>query len=378
MNTRNQHGNRGRLTIYLGYAAGVGKTFQMLVDAHHLAQGGVDVVIGYLEPHGRKDTIVRSAGLEFIPRRRIAYRGSVFEEMDLEAVRQRRPSVCLMDELAHTNVPGSEHPKRWEDAIALLEAGIDVYTTLNIQHLESLNDRVFQITGIRVRETLPDWVFRQADEIVMVDLTPRALLNRLRRGAVYPQERVKQALENFFKESTLTALRELALRDAAHEVNVRHVELPEIAAEEAAAGEHAVAAQPDAGHPPERILAWVTTDSSAAVLIRRARRVADFLRARCYAVYVHTGSDIDRIPADKRERIERTLNFARNLHIETRLLYGRDIARQLIDFARLHEVTQILVARPRYGRWQWLSGRQLIHRIVREARDKTVTIVAAR
>src|SRR5712692_6680242 len=179
---------RGKLTVFMGYAAGVGKTYHMLEEAQHMKGAGVDLVIGYLEPHGRKDTIAKAEGLELIPRKKIAYRGSTFEEMDTDAILARRPRVCLVDELPHTNVPGSERAKRWEDVQVLLDAGIDVLTTMNIQHLESLNDQVWNISGVRVRETVPDWVVQQADEVVMVDLTPRALLHRLQRGGAYGRD----------------------------------------------------------------------------------------------------------------------------------------------------------------------------------------------
>lgn len=206
----------GKLKIYLGYAAGVGKTYQMLEEAQDLKAKNVDVVIGYFEPHGRKDTIAKTVGLETIPRKRVEYRGSVFDEMDTDAIIQRHPQVAVVDEFPHTNVPGSPREKRWQDVLAILEAGVDVLTTMNVQHLESLNDQMAQISGITVRETIPDWVVKQANEVVMVDLTPRALLNRLERGVVYPPEKARLALENFFKESTLVALREMALRQTAH------------------------------------------------------------------------------------------------------------------------------------------------------------------
>jgi two-component system sensor histidine kinase KdpD len=365
------HSQRGRLKIYLGYAAGVGKTFQMLQEAHELVLKGTDLVIGYFEPHGRQDTIAEAEGLQSVPRRTLDYRGALFEEMDTEAILRRHPQICLVDELAHTNVPGSAHAKRWEDVLVLLEAGIDVFATLNIQHLESLNDQVWQMTGVRVRETVPDWIIRKADEVVMVDLTPRALLNRLRRGAVYAPEKARRALENFFKESTLVALRELALRETAHEVDARQLGTPEPALQQ---------------HPPpsesapalQRLMVWVTPDPSAALLIRRARRVADYLRAECFAVYVRPEPDSSPLPLQRTEAIEKILNFARNLHIETRILHGSDVARSLIDFARVHQVTCIFLARPRYRRWQWLLGRNLIHEIVREARDIEIIIVAGR
>ncbi|MGH9630849.1 MAG: histidine kinase, partial [Bryobacteraceae bacterium] len=214
---------KGRLKIYLGYAAGVGKTYQMLEEAQNFKTKGADIVIGYFEPHGRKDTIVKTEGLEIVPRRTIEYRGATFEETDLPAILDRKPQICVVDEFPHTNVPGVENEKRWQDVQALLEAGIDVLTTMNIQHLESLNDQMHQITGIRVRETIPDWVMKQADEVVMTDVTPRALLNRLERGVVYGPEKAKAALQNFFREPALVALREMALRQTAHEVDIRQL-----------------------------------------------------------------------------------------------------------------------------------------------------------
>src|SRR6516162_4749059 len=249
---------RGRLKIFLGYAAGVGKTYQMLDEAQKLKHQGIDVVVGYFEPHGRQDTIAKAAGLEFVPRRTITYRASTFEETDVEAILQRSPQVCAIDEFAHTNVPGSERAKRWEDVQVLLDAGIDVLTTMNVQHLESLNDQVWQFTGIRVRETIPDWVVKLADEVVMVDLPPQALLNRLRRGVVYAPEKATQAMQNFFKESTLVVLRELTLRQTAHEVDVRHI--PRVAERPQAApglGEAAFAPARN-GQPSDRILIYVT------------------------------------------------------------------------------------------------------------------------
>jgi two-component system sensor histidine kinase KdpD len=365
--------------MYLGYAAGVGKTYQMLADAHELVKRGVDVVIGYLEPHGRKDTIVQAQGLELLPRCKMEYRGAVFEEMDMKAILERHPEVCVVDELPHTNVPGSTHLKRWENVLELLDAGIDVMTTMNIQHLESLNDQVKTMTGVRVRETIPDWVMKQADEVVMVDLTPRALLNRLERGVVYPPEKAQRALQNFFKESTLVALREIALRQTAHEVEIRQVTLPESTTEvTATAAEKESTGGSDFGSPTDRILVYVTEHPSTAMLIRRGKRVADYLQADCFAVFVHGGFDSKPFPAAKREAVERHLTFARNLHIETRVLQGQDIAITLLDFARLHNITQLFMVRPQYSPWEGFIGRNLIHRIVRDAHDMQVTIVAER
>src|SRR5208283_1875856 len=264
--TSNKH---GRLKVYLGFAAGVGKTYQMLTDAHELVKRGVGVVIGYLEPHGRRDTIAQAQGLELIPRCRMEYRGAVFEEMDMKAILERHPEVCIVDELPHTNVPGSTHLKRWENVLDLLEAGIDVMTTMNIQHLESLNDQVKDMTGVRVRETIPDWVMKQAEQVVMVDLTPRALLNRLERGVVYPPEKAQRALENFFKESTLVALREIALRQTAHEVEIRQVTLPESNDLVTEPTEKSSPGSGDLAGLTDRILVYISEHPSTAMLIRR-------------------------------------------------------------------------------------------------------------
>jgi two-component system sensor histidine kinase KdpD len=362
-------GERGRLKVFLGYAAGVGKTYQMLSEARALKERGVDVVIGYFEPHGRKETIALSEGLEIIPRRVVEYRGTRFEEMDTEAILRRRPEVAVVDEFPHTNVPGSPRLKRWEDVHVLLEAGIDVLTTMNVQHLESLNDQIWHSTGVRVRETIPDWVLKQADEVVMVDLTPRALLNRLARGVVYPPERARAALENFFKESTLVALRELAMRQAAYAIESRLPdEEPPIPAEGLAAGLQA----------RDRLLLVITPDPSSAALIRRGRRVADYLRAECLAVYVSRTPDFKDLTPAERESLERHLNFARGLQIETRILEGTDVAEAIVSFARLNAVTQIFVTREKPSALRSWFASAFVQRIVNLARDMQVTVVADR
>ena len=367
---------RGRLKILLGYAAGVGKTYKMLEEAHELKRQGLDVVVGYFEPHGRKDTIARLEGLEVIPRRRIEYRGVSFEEMDADAILRRNPQSCAVDEFAHTNVPGSERAKRWEDVQVLLHAGIDVVTTMNVQHLESLNDQVWQFSGVRVRETIPDWVVQQADDVVFVDLPPDALLNRLKRGAVYSPEKARLAAQNFFQESTLAALRELALRQTAHEVEGRFIidsEQP-VPAESDQRGE----AEAPATGTHDRILIAVTSDPASAALIRRGKRVADYLRADCFVAFVHARGDLTDLSADDRKAVERHLNFARSLRIETRVLEGDDVAQTLVDFARLNRITQILLARPRKHSRLGLLRPSLVQQVVRLARDMQVTVVAER
>jgi len=357
----------GRLKVFLGYAAGVGKTYQMLTEAQALQRQGVDVVIGYFEPHGRKDTIALAEGLEIVPRTTIEYRGSTFDEMDTEAVLARRPAVAVVDEFPHTNVPGSPRQKRWEDVHLLLDAGIDVLTTMNVQHLESLNDQIWQSTGVRVRETIPDWVLKQADEVVMVDVTPRALLNRLARGVVYPPERAKAALQNFFKESTLVALRELAMRQAAYAVESRLPgEEPELQPTLADAA------------PRERLLLVISPDPASAALIRRGRRVADYLRAECLAVHVRRDVDHRELLPEDREHLQRHLDFARGLQIETRVLEGRNAAELIVEFARLNQVTQIFIARPRPNVLRSRFAAAPVQTLVNLARDMQVTVVADR
>jgi two-component system, OmpR family, sensor histidine kinase KdpD len=364
----------GKLKIFLGYAAGVGKTYQMLEEAHSLKARGVDVVLGYFEPHGRKDTITKSEGLEIIPRKIVEYRGSLFEEMDTDAIIARHPQAAVIDEFPHTNVPGSPREKRWEDVLFILEQGIDVLTTMNVQHLESLNDQMVQISGIKVRETIPDWVVKQADEVVMVDVTPRALLNRLERGVVYPADKAQRALQNFFKESTLVALREMALRQTAHEVEER-------IGHNGRAPEPSPDSQPPLSQGQRRddaVVIYISDDPTTAMLIRRGKRVADITHANCFAVFVAENAELQTLPTVKREAVERHLNFARNLHIDTRVLAGHDHAQAVVDFARLHNARQIFLPRVSGKGTDRLLGKSLVNQIVSLAHDMEVTIVSDR
>jgi two-component system, OmpR family, sensor histidine kinase KdpD len=353
---------RGRLKIFLGYAAGVGKTFRMLEESQRLKQEGRDIVVGYFEPHGRADTIAKTEGLEMVPRRRLEYRGCWFEEMDTDAVLRRRPAICAVDEFPHTNVPGSWRPKRWEDVVVLLEAGIDVLTTMNIQHLESLNDQVREISGVDVRETIPDWIVQEADEVVLIDVPPPALLNRLARGVVYPPEKAVRAMESFFKEPTLAALREMALRQTAHEVDLRQPGKPTGAGSE----------------PRERILIHVTDGPESAALIRRGRRVADYLSGDCFAVAVLSHADARDPIRSIADAVQEHLAFARRLHVETHRLVSNDVAGTIVDFARRHGVTQILVANPKARSRAPFQRKSAAMQIVDLARDMQVTVVAER
>jgi two-component system, OmpR family, sensor histidine kinase KdpD len=362
---------KGKLKVYLGYAAGVGKTYRMLQEAQELRHKGVDIVIGYFEPHGRKETIAQTEGLEVVPRRILTYAGSQFEEMDTAAILRRKPAVAVVDEFAHTNVPGAERTKRWEDVHAILEAGIDVITTMNVQHLESLNDQVFHATGIRVRETVPDWVVDEADELVFVDLTPRALRNRLERGVVYSQEKARRAMENFFTETNLTALREMALRHTAHEVEEKldAADAAAAAVQADSPGEAATGLQP--ATRTERILICLTGRPSSAMLIRRGKRVADYIHADCLAV--HVGDD-----THDREAVERHMSFARNLRIETHVIQGKDVSSALASFARARGVTQIFIGRSAPLPWWKRYEETIVQQLVRQARDMQITIVAER
>jgi two-component system sensor histidine kinase KdpD len=366
----------GKLKVFLGYAAGVGKTYRMLEEAQQMKAQGQDIVIGYFEPHGRKDTMAKTTGLELIPRRNLAYRGTTFGEMDTPAILARHPGTCVVDELAHTNIPSSERSKRWEDVQVLLDAGIDVVTNMNIQHLESLNDQVFQISGIRVRETVPDWFVKSAAEVVMVDATTEALFNRLRRGDIYAAEKAQKAMENFFKESTLVALRELALRQTAHELKFRAIGATSDSRElePAAPG----SAPQSLRSTVDRILIYLSADPSTTMLIRRGRRMADYLGAECFAVSVMPLGDRNHPSRQDGDTLERHLNFARNLHIETRILEGDDAAETIVDFARRNQITQILLSRRHYSSWSHLLGTDLILRVVRKAKGIRVIIVAER
>lgn len=349
------------LKIFLGYAAGVGKTYKMLEEAQALKAQGQDVVIGYLETHDRPDTQAKAVGLEVVPRKQIQQGGQTGEEMDADGILERHPRMAVVDELRHTNAPGSKRKRRWEDVMVLLDAGIGVMTTLDIQHLESLNDEIQNITGMTVEETVPDWLIQRADEVVMVDLTPRALLNRLQRGVICKERELPEELQHLFHEPTLVALRELALREAAHEVEQRSE------------------SEGEAGQPQEqRILVYLTEDPKTAMVTRRARRVSDFLGVQCFAVAVQSPGGANGSSPGDREAIERHVNFARNLHIETRVLEGKDPAAAVIDFARKNQVTQIFVARPRSGVWPSLLSRDPVHKMIDLAKDMQVVIVSDR
>jgi two-component system sensor histidine kinase KdpD len=340
-----QRSRRGRLKVYLGYGPGVGKTYQMLLEGHRLKAQGVDVVAGIVETHGRADTESLCLGLPEIPPRTVDYRGVVLRELDLEAVLKRKPEVVLIDELAHTNVPGSPNPKRYQDVLEVLAAGIHVVTTLNVQHLESLYDTVERLIGVRVKERLPDWVLADADQLVNVDLAPEDLRRRLEEGRVYATERVPAALDNFFRESNLEQLRELTLREIASIIERRARRTP---------GEEGLQA-------PDQIVVCLSSRSpDAPALLRYASRLAGKLNRSWYALYVQTASeDPARLDAATRKRLSETLALAHQLGAMVFTFKGEDIADTILRFAREYRVGHVVVGRPgELPRWQRLLGRR--------------------
>jgi two-component system sensor histidine kinase KdpD len=335
---------RGHLKVFIGMAPGVGKTYRMLQEGVAEAASGRDVAIGYLEPHGRVETLAQAGGLETVPRREVVYRGTVLEEMDLAAVLARRPELCLIDELAHTNAPGVEHEKRYEDVRAVLEAGIDVFSTVNVQHLESLNDQVTRLTGARVRETIPDEVLSAADELVLIDLTPEALIGRLREGKVYRPERVPAALNNFFKVENLSALREVALRQVAEEVEVKRLE--RWPAPVTRRGEDGAPADEDAGPQAitERLLALATLSPSSERVVRRAWRSAQRLDGVLDVLVVRPPG---RPPsAEDRRQLEELRRLVSMLGARIRVEEGEDVAAVAIRVARELGSTYVLMGAP--------------------------------
>ncbi len=350
----------GHLKIYLGYAPGVGKTYQMLEDARELKTRGADLVIGFVEAHGRNDIRDRLNGLETVPLKRIVHRGGTAEELDVDAILRRNPRVCVVDELAHSNAAGAERQKRWQDIQVLLQAGIDVLTTMNVQDLASLSDQIWQLTGLRVRETVPDWLFQQAEEVVLVDVTPRALLHRLERGVIYPSEKAKSEAERIFQEPVLVALRELAIRQTAQALEARQT------------GK----AKPES--QTEKILVNVTADPSTAMLLRRARRVADHLQAVCIAVYVHSKDESSAVHAEDRPTVDRHLRFAENLHIPAEIIHGKNRAQALVEYARKEGVTQIFLTRGARPRRRWFPGLDFTDQVLQQASEMEVAVVAER
>lgn len=366
---------RGRLKVFLGMAAGVGKTYRMLRDGMLEAENGRDVVIGYLEPHDRDATVAQSTGFETVPRRCVEYKGTPMEEMDLPAVLRRRPQLCLVDELAHTNAPGVEHAKRFEDVYDLIEAGIDVYTTMNVQHLESLNDQIAELTTTRVRETVPDAVLKRADEVVLIDLTPEALIERLRAGKIYPADRVPSALNNFFKIENLTALRSVALRQVADDVEAKRLTV-ELAAP-TRPGDDRLSQQAVPLAVGERALVLVTPRPSSQRVLRRAWRSAQRLGSELDALWV-CGPGYEPTPAEQ-EQLTALSRLSSVLGANFQTVHGDDVIETVGRVARELGTTYVLIGPPHspktVGRWGRSS---MIDQLLRELPGMDLRVIADR
>ena len=351
---------KGVLKLFLGYAPGVGKTYSMLTEAIRRHSRGEDVVVGVVETHGRKGIAELVPQLEAVPRRKIEYKGTLFEEMDVDAIIARRPQVALVDELAHTNIPGIKHRKRYEDVLEILSANIDVLSTVNIQHIESIAPTVNAITGIVVRETVPDWVLQLSDETVMVDLTPEALHNRMKRGDVYNQNKVEQSLKNFFRRGNLIALRELALRQVAEQVDRS---LSSYMDEKEIQENWAVR---------ERIAVCISANPRAQYLLARAARMARRMDAELYAVHVDIG---DRLDARDEKSLAANLQFAESLGAKAVRLKGTSVPDAAAQFVREKHVTQMIFGRTANEGWQKLLYMNAISRFLRDAPAVDVHIV---
>lgn len=353
---------RGRLKVYLGSSAGVGKTYAMLREGNRLRRQGVDVAIGFVETHGRAETAEQVEDLEVIAPRSIEYRGVTLREMDLDAILSRRPTVALVDELAHTNAPGSKNAKRYQDVDALLRAGINVITTVNVQHLESLYDRVERLTGVKVKERLPDSVLGEADQIVHVDVSAEDLVDRLNAGKVYPPERAARAIENFFKPANLTRLRELTMTEMAHLIDRR--------------GRRAEADQ-DPGPATERVMVGLSSRSpNAPALLRKTSRLADRLNAPWYAVYIQTPSeDLTKTDAATHRAIAKNLELAQQLGGIPMTFRGPDVARTILAFAAEYGIRVVVMGKSNRPWHRRLFGASILERLIRESRGIDVTIV---
>ena len=358
---------RGKLKIYLGFAAGVGKTYEMLQEGNRLRKQGVDVVIGYVETHGRTETIAQIGELEQVPRRKIEYRGITLEEMDLNAVLARQPTIALVDELAHTNAPGSRNPKRYLDVEELLRAGISVITTLNIQHLESLHDIVERATGVRVKERLPDYIVTMADQIVNVDLSAEDLRERLQAGKIYPSERIQTAMDNFFAPEKLTQLRELAMEEIAFRLDRARRE-----GQQQAGG--------DTASSSERVMVCLSSRSPyAAGMLRKAARTADRMGAPWFAVYVQTPREsMEKIDAATQREIGNNLDLARQLGGTSFEFKGPDLVSTIAAFVKEYGITHIIMGRSRqpwYRRW---FGQTFLDRLLQSVSGVDVIVLDAR
>ena len=360
---RLQEDQRARLRIYIGAAPGVGKTFAMLQEAHALRARGLDVVVGFVETYDRKDTVAQLKDLEIIPRRKGEYRGVTMEEMDVEAILARRPKVCVVDELAHTNVPGSKHAKRHEDVLELLEAGIHVMTAVNIQHLETLNDAVARVTGVRVRETVPDTFLDRADEVINVDVTVEELRNRLREGRVYKPEKVEQALTNFFRKGNLSTLRELALRAVADEVGEK-------------AASYRVREGLEPAQIPERVMVCMSSNALAPRVIRTGARIAGRLGSKWYAVYVETPREQPgRIRSHDATALQENIRLAESLGATVVRVKAEHPSEGLIAFAQREGITHVIFGQSARTRLEILWRGSTLNKFLSAVPDAAVQVV---
>ena len=356
--------SRGRLKIFLGYAAGVGKTYAMLEAAHQRQKQGVDVVIGYVETHGRVETETLTKGLDILPRREVEYHGIKLLELDVDAIIKRHPELVLVDEYAHTNAPRSRHPKRYLDVEDILDAGIDVYTTLNVQHLASLNDVVAQVTGVVVHETVPDRVLDEASEIEVIDLPPDELLTRLQEGKVYVPEQARRAVQKFFRKGNLSALRELSLRRAAERVDDQMLAYMR------------TRAIPGPWAARERLLVCISPSLLAEKLVRTTRRLADELNAEWFAIYVEAAFKPEINPTN-RERISKTLQLAEELGARTHTLTGRSIPDTVLDYARKHNITMVVVGKPIRPHWRELLDGSILNQLIYASGNIDIYVISA-
>jgi len=354
---------RASLRIYIGHAAGVGKTYRMLEDAHELRRQGLDIVLGLIEAHGRFETEALVEGLEQIPLKTIEYRGTSFKELDVDAILARRPEIVIVDELAHTNVPGSKHQKRYEDVLEILDAGISVITAVNVQHMESLNDAVARITGVQVRETVPDLFFKRAKEIVDIDISVEMLRTRLRQGKIYPVEKIQQALNNFFRKGNLSALRELALREVATDQSVKAHNYRERQGLEQAS-------------IPEKVMVAMASRGTAKRILRGGARIAGRLASDWFAVYVETPrEEPGRIDPQDFVVLQENIRFAKELGAKVVKLKGRRVADALIEFARKEGITHVVFGQSARSRWDIFLHGSVINRFLSDVRDASVHVV---
>ncbi|HEX9083989.1 MAG TPA: universal stress protein [Gemmatimonadaceae bacterium] len=359
---------RGKLKVYIGSAAGVGKTFRMLQEAHDLRRRGIDVVVGFVETHGRAETASQIGDMEVIPRRQIAYRGVTLEEMDIDAVIARAPGVVIVDELAHTNVPGSRHAKRWQDVELLRDEGISVISAVNVQHLESLNNIIAETLGVTVRETIPDWVVTDADQVVNLDISAEDLRQRLTDGKIYGAEKIPAALANFFTEENLTTLRELALREVASNVDRLR--------ESIARGD--VRKTPQSVRTVDRLLVALPSQLTLTEeLLRKASRIAGRLNLDWYCAYVQTPDErADRIDATVQRKLVDNIQKAQSMGAEVVKLEGTDVAETLTKFAVEHGVTLIVAGQSRRNWWQHVTGGSVVDKLVNNDMDIDVLVVS--